>query len=84
MAPSVLRGARISKNFGILILVALLSITMVLSQLLSAVLLLDLDESYVRGPRYTDTYFREVGRQLDPRPENALLQCPRSFPRFAE
>ena len=84
MAPSVLRGVRISKNFGILILVALLSITMVLSQLLSAVLLLDLDESYVRGPRYTDTYFRQVGRQLDPGLENALLQRPRSFPRFAE
>ncbi|KAF8053927.1 hypothetical protein FPV67DRAFT_1683767 [Lyophyllum atratum] len=53
LAPPVLRGAKVSKNYSIIILVVLLSLAMVLSQGLSAILLIDLDNDFVRGPKIT-------------------------------
>ncbi|KAI5842277.1 hypothetical protein BZA05DRAFT_206947 [Tricharina praecox] len=83
LVPPILRGARVSKNFGILFLIAGLSLIVVLSQLMSAILLLDLDQKYVLGPEVEDTYYRQVN-VYDLASSNPLAQRPQSFPRFSE
>ena len=83
--PPILRGARVSRNFGVVMLVALLSIVMLLTQLLSAVLLVDLDQDYVRGPQFNEIYSRQVGdAYFDMVKAASLAERPLSFPRFAE
>jgi len=84
LAQPVFRGARVSKKFGIVFLVILLSSVMALSQFLSAILFLDLNQGDVRGPKVDKIYTRRVGGtvhmgQLDP-----LFLRLQSFPRFAE
>jgi len=61
LAPPLFRGAKVSKNFGIIILVALLTLTMVLSQALTAILLIDLNHDYVLGPKITTPHRRHLG-----------------------
>jgi len=60
LAPPVFRGARVSGKFGILRLVAMLAVAMLLSQALTAVLLIDLYQDYVLGPRVVTQYLRHV------------------------
>ncbi|KAI5842264.1 hypothetical protein BZA05DRAFT_206796 [Tricharina praecox] len=84
LASPVFRGARVSKNFGIVILIVFLSLAMVLSQALSAILLHDLHLDYVRGPRSQETYQTHVGEIFDASPIDPLGQRPLTFPRFAE
>jgi len=84
MAHSVFRGARVSKKFGLIFLVVLLSITTAFSQFLSAILLLDLNQSDVRGPTVEEIYTRRVGGTIGLGQIDPLFQRLQSFPRFAE
>jgi len=84
MAHPVFRGARVSKKFGLVFLVVLLSSAMVLSQFLSAILLHDLNLSYVRGPKVDEIYTRRVEATINTWQLDPLFQRPQSFPRFAE
>jgi len=84
MAHPVFRGARVSKKFGLIFLVVLLSITTAFSQFLSAILLLDLNQSDVRGPTVEEIYTRRVGGTVGMGQIDPLFQRPQSFPRFAE
>jgi len=83
MAPSVFRGAKVSKNFGILSLVAMLALAMLTSETLTAILLIDLQHDYVLGPQFTTQYLRPVERPafVSSKP---LRGRPVSFSRFGE